>query len=297
MTIRPTKDLCRVTFVSVCLCGVLASIGGCASSPPQHEPTNPRRALGIHSHNDYTRARPLLDALDAGCRSIEVDIWYVNGTLLVGHDEEDLTPDRTLDAMYLAPLAAHIREHNGYVYTDQPEDEPVILLIDIKSDGPSTLPPLTDLLQAYESMLTIVENSETRWGPVQIILSGDRPTAMVEALPRRLLAIDGRPIDLDRNPPATLIPLVSEKWESLFTWNGRGPLPEAERDAVRTYTERAHAQHRLVRFWATPDTPDSWRTLRELGVDLINTDRPQSCAESLAAHQHTDEPASRTQHD
>ena len=30
-----------------------------------------------HSHNDYTRERPLLDALELGFTSIEVDVFFI----------------------------------------------------------------------------------------------------------------------------------------------------------------------------------------------------------------------------
>ena len=41
-----------------------------------------------HSHNDYSRPRPLLDALDAGFCSVEADIFLVDGELLVAHPRQ-----------------------------------------------------------------------------------------------------------------------------------------------------------------------------------------------------------------
>jgi len=39
-----------------------------------------------HSHNDYERGCPLVDALDHGFTSIEADVLYIYGRLYVGHD-------------------------------------------------------------------------------------------------------------------------------------------------------------------------------------------------------------------
>ena len=88
----------------------------------------------------------------------------------------------------------------------------------------------------------------------------------------RRAAIDGRLPDLEGKTPVALIPLISDNWSKLFKWRGQGPLPNEERDKLKTLIERAHAQGRRVRFWGTADLPSVWHELREAGVDLINTD-------------------------
>ena len=37
--------------------------------------------------------------------------------------------------------------------------------------------------------------------------------------------------------------------------------------------KQAHDQGKLVRLWATPDTPEALGFLLSIGVDLVNTDR------------------------
>ena len=83
--------------------------------------------------------------------------------------------------------------------------------------------------------------------------------AELAAEPERLAAVDGRPADLDTNPSPHLVPWVSESWGRLFGWRGRGALPEPEAIRLRDFVQRAHAQGRRVRFWAAPDTEESWR--------------------------------------
>src|SRR3954465_2658854 len=84
-----------------------------------------------HAHNDYEHARPLFDALDRGFGSVEADIYLVDGALLVAHERDSVRADRTLEALYLAPLRALIAARGGRVY---PGRLPLSLLIDVKSD-------------------------------------------------------------------------------------------------------------------------------------------------------------------
>jgi hypothetical protein len=93
----------------------------------------------------------------------------------------------------------------------------------------------------------------------------------------RYAAYDGRLEDLGSGAAATFIPLISDKWISHFFWEGKGDMPERERQKLRDIVETAHKQGRRVRFWATPDDRSQareavWRELVLAGVDLINTD-------------------------
>jgi hypothetical protein len=58
-----------------------------------------------------------------------------------------------------------------------------------------------------------------------------------------------------------------------FRWKGDGPMPEAEREQLRSYVQMAHRQKRKVRFWATPEKPEFWKELVDAEVDLIGTDK------------------------
>ena len=69
------------------------------------------------------------------------------------------------------------------------------------------------------------------------------------------------------------MPWVSERWSAMFRWRGEGPMPEEERAKLRDFVAKAHRRGRLVRFWATPETPALWDELLMAEVDLLNTDR------------------------
>ncbi|MEW4526550.1 phosphatidylinositol-specific phospholipase C/glycerophosphodiester phosphodiesterase family protein [Maioricimonas sp. JC845] len=240
-----------------------------AASAPRQEAT-PKPLPAAHAHNDYRHPRPLLDALDHGFCSVEADIFLVDGQLLVGHDREELRPERTLQRLYLDPLRHRVQANGGRVYENGPT---VTLLIDIKEDGEATWAVLNRVLASYRSMLARVENGEYHPGAVQVVISGDRPKEAIAAESIRYAGIDGRLSDLDSTLPAHLLPLISDRWTSHFRWSGEGEFPAEERGKLQSIVEQAHAAGRRVRFWATPEKPAVWRELSAAGVDHINTDR------------------------
>jgi hypothetical protein len=222
-----------------------------------------------HAHNDYLHNRPLLDALDCGFCSVEADIYLVDGKLLVAHTQSELSPDRTLQSLYLDPLRTRVQKNDGKVHPDGP---PFTLLIDIKSEGKSTYRALHSLLSEYRDMLSFVDAGTQHPGAVTAIVSGNRAIDLIAADTVRLVGIDGRLSDLESESPDHLLPLISDNWTLHFRWRGAGEFPPGERDKLKAIIERAHAKKRRVRFWATPDNASMWAALKDAGVDLINTD-------------------------
>jgi hypothetical protein len=227
-----------------------------------------------HAHNDYEHDRPLYDALDHGFISVEADIYLVNGQLLVAHDEEDLQENLTLQSLYLDPLRERVRQNGGQVYPGGPQ---FTLLIDVKSEAGETYQVLRQVLKEYEEILTTFGSDGQKDGAIIVIISGNRPRDMMASEAIRYAAYDGRLDDLESDAAATLIPLISDKWTSHFVWQGKGDMPERERQKLQDIVETAHRQGQRVRFWATPDNRSQareavWRELVLAGVDLINTD-------------------------
>ncbi len=231
-----------------------------------------------HAHNDYCHERPLLDALDQGFGSVEADIFLVDGQLLVAHNRPDVRPERTLESLYLAPLAERVHANGGRVYRDGPV---VTLLIDFKNDGAATWQVLHETLQRHKEIFTRVEDGRVVEGAVTVVISGDRPLKEIEATSPRYAGIDGRLTDLDSDAPAHLLPLISDHWGRHFKWRGKGSMSEEERQKLRDIVEKVHRRGRRLRFWATPDVEPMWRELYAAGVDLINTDNLAGLAEFL----------------
>lgn len=225
--------------------------------------------LRVHSHNDYEHEHPLFDALSHGFWSMEADVWLTNGQLLVAHDFNKVSPQRTLQSLYLDPLRAFAATNTTLFATAGP----ITLLVDVKSDGTNTWRALRDVFGSYTNLLTRFEAGHIHTNSVVVIISGNRAIPLIASESVRYAAVDGRLPDLDANPSASLFPLVSDNWTKHFKWKGQGALPADEREKLRGLVVKAHAQGRRIRLWATPDLEAGWRELLEAGVDLLNTDR------------------------
>ncbi|MGH3655190.1 MAG: phosphatidylinositol-specific phospholipase C/glycerophosphodiester phosphodiesterase family protein [Micromonosporaceae bacterium] len=261
----------RLFAVLAAAAGILAWYAAPALAAGPHV----RPLARAHAHNDYEHTRPLHDALDHGFTSVEADIYLVGGQLLVGHDPNDLRPDRTLRSLYLDPLAEWVRANHGHVYPASGQQ--LQLLIDIKTNGAATYTALHETLREYRSMMTRYVRGHVQRGAVTAVVSGDRPRELMESQSVRYAFYDGRSSDLGSDAPASFVPLISDNWTKLFTWTGDGEMPAAERQRLRDFVRTAHHNGQRVRFWATPDVPGPqrdaiWRELLAADVDHINTD-------------------------
>jgi glycerophosphoryl diester phosphodiesterase len=230
---------------------------------------DPVPLLHAHAHNDYEHTRPLFDALDCNFGSVEADVYLIDGQLLVAHQRDDVKLGRTLEKLYLDPLRERVRAHGGRVYRGGPT---IVLLVDVKTEAVPTYAALHAVLRNYSDLLTVFRGGVATPGAITVIVSGNRARAEIAAQSVRYAAIDGRPDDLKSNPAASLVPLVSADWNTLFTSRWTGPLPEGDRAALEKIIALTHAQGRQLRFWNTPDRAEVWQTLLAAGVDVIGTD-------------------------
>ena len=230
---------------------------------------DPKPLVNAHAHNDFLHDRPLLDALDHGFGSIEVDVWLIDGKLLVAHDRDKVDPDLTLQKLYLDPLRDRVRKNGGWVYPGGPE---IILLIDIKGNGRLAYPEVRKVLRNYENILTTFTDDSIEIRAVRAIISGSRPKEMLRAYDKHYAAYDGRLGDLESDLSSDFMPLISSNWGGSFKWTGDGRMPEYEREKLRDIVSRAHAKGRKLRFWATPHNETLWKELHDARVDLINAD-------------------------
>ncbi|GAA4458724.1 phosphatidylinositol-specific phospholipase C/glycerophosphodiester phosphodiesterase family protein [Phytohabitans houttuyneae] len=255
--------------------GALVAMAAPAAQAGGHSGRHDKPLARAHAHNDYEHERPLFDALSHGFTSVEADIYLVNGELVVAHDPEDIVPGRTLQKLYLDPLVRRIRANHGTVFRGSRQQ--LQLLVDIKNTGVETYTELHRVLREYRKMLTTYARGKVHQDAVTIVISGDRPRALMESQPVRYAFFDGRGADLGAGAPASFMPLISENWTGVFTWRGVGPMPAGERAFLHQAVATAHANGQRVRFWATPDLPGPerdavWRELVAADVDHINTD-------------------------
>ncbi len=276
----------RAFLIAALTLALLAPAGTALAKPPA-APPNASPLARAHAHNDYEHTRPLFDALDQGFTSVEADIWLVGDKLLIGHDAVDLTPKRTIENLYLKPLADRVRKNHGSVYDKR--SEPFQLLVDIKTEGTSTYTRLDEVLRHYRAMLTRWSSRKVDSGAVSVVISGNRPRALMESQRERFAAYDGRLSDLGSGAPASFIPLISDNWSKNFTWRGVGTMPADERAKLRQIVEVAHGNGQRIRFWETPDVPGPeqeavWRELVAADVDHLNTDHLRELRRFLLAN-------------
>ena len=205
---------------------------------------------------------------------MEADVYLVDGQLLVAHDRDEIRAHRTLQALYLDPLKKRIEQNHGTVYA---QGGRFTLLIDFKSEAESTYAELHRVLSQYKACFTSFTPEGRQERAILAVVSGNRPRATMDAQALRYAGCDGRLSDLNSAASADLVPMISDNWGSHFKWRGQGAMSASEKKKLLDIVRVSHEKGRLVRFWATPDTPSVEReamcnALVSADVDVINTD-------------------------
>jgi hypothetical protein len=127
-------------------------------------------------------------------------------------------------------------------------------------------------LKQYADILTDFHTDSARKKAVTAILSGARATKTIAAEKLRYVGVDGRLDDLKGEINPHLMAARQRSMAGTFRWLGVGPMPMEERQKLEAIARQAKQAGVRLRFWATPESPPFWHTLREIGVDLIGTD-------------------------
>ncbi|KIY45836.1 hypothetical protein FISHEDRAFT_76080 [Fistulina hepatica ATCC 64428] len=258
----------------------------------------------IHSHNDYWRDVPLYTALSYGVSSVEADVWLVNGTLYIGHEESALTVDRTFDSLYIQPLMQIIKGINpNTVFTkdltgvngvwDTSSSTALQLLVDVKTSGNETIQPVIDALEPLRELgfLTTYANDTLTTSAVTVVGTGNTPLWAIQALEKRDIFFDA-PLAALTNTTVTddaggsytnvswstaISPLASTDYGTAVGWDGRSDISETELSKIVKLIDNAHEFGITARFWDTPGWPiyardNIWKTLLENGADWLNAD-------------------------
>ncbi|MBO9154539.1 alkaline phosphatase [Chitinophaga sp. GCM10012297] len=238
----------------------------CFAVPAQAQYTS----ANAHSHNDYLQAAPFEAAFARNFGSIEADVFERNGELYVAHTASEIDSGKTLRSLYLEPLLRKIREKKG-VFGEMKQG--VQLLIDFKTSG---VPTMQALIQQLEKYPEITSNPK-----VQIVISGSRPDASLWKNYPAWILFDGLPHQNYTAEQLERIPLFSDNFRSYTQWNGKGYLVQEDMQKVQAVLNKVHGMSKKFRFWATPDEVNAWKTMINLGVDYINTDKVDALADYL----------------
>lgn len=224
-----------------------------------------------HSHNDYKQTAPFFSAYYAQFGSMEVDVFLEKDDILAAHTKADLVQHRTLEDLYLKPLQAFIQNNHGYVYADSTRK--LLMMLDIKTDAPSTLNKLIVLLQKYPQLV--------KSKSLTIVITGNTPDPSTFSSYPSYIWFTGLLSEQYSKEAMARIAILQDNFLNYSKWKGEGHPPAKDWAKVRSAVIRAHALKKPVRFWNTPDFMDAWGHLTELGVDYINTDSIRSLASFL----------------
>ncbi|KAM3422396.1 hypothetical protein BST61_g2748 [Cercospora zeina] len=269
------------------------------------QPTKNTMPIPCHSHNDYWRDIPLLDAIHAGCTSVEADIWLdeSSGQLDVGHHRVGLSTNHTLQKLYIELILELLDQQNpangsskSGIFPRAP-NQTLTLLLDFKSDPSALLPHVLDEIEALEqrSYLSHCENDHFITGPVTIVATGLIPPQLSsESLgPNRTIFTDlpldtleilpDAPLNTSHAPVATHLcrpdggSYASTSFRSSIGGVTRGGFSATQLAKIRKLVATAHEAGLKARYWDTPAWPTSlrnyvWQTLVDEGVDVLNVD-------------------------
>ncbi|SFU40028.1 alkaline phosphatase [Pustulibacterium marinum] len=216
----------------------------------------------IHSHNDYEQQVPFWNAYAAGARSIEADVILKNNTLYVAHAESEIQETRTMESLYLAPIQKGVAM--GMI-----TEQPLQLLLDIKTDAKKTLKLLVQTLEKYPSVLAQQQ--------ITYVISGNQPEPKKFKDYPEYVQFDYQALEPLTDEEWNHVGMISLNYKRFAGWNGKGRFTKEDLAKVKEVIEKAHSYHKPFRFWATPDSKSAWKAFTDLGVDYINTDMPFQC--------------------
>lgn len=229
--------------------------------------------IKIHSHNDYEQAVPLFNAINQKAWCIEADIFPIGNKLFVAHSKGQIDSAKTLLSMYIRPIDSLFQLNKGSISVDT--SYVPVLMIDIKESPAEAVRLLTDLLSARKKTF------DKKFNPLamQVMLSGERGSVTDWLHYPDYLFIDGRPYESYGPDVLPRVMMISDNYFNYVTLDH----PERKEKLVAAL-EHIHQLHKPARFWAAPDNEQGWKMLKDLGIDIISTNRVAECRAFFQNH-------------
>lgn len=232
---------------------VFLAAAGCFFSAPVHAQTQSR--VMVHSHNDYQQPIPLWNALRHRADFIEIDVFPVNGQLLVAHSRDELKTAPSLESLYLQPLQRLLLDKDTSVVFGKYGR--FSLFIDIKEGPTLVFPLLYQLMQQYPAISQ---------AGIKIVISGDRGPISAWRNAPPYICFDGRPTENYDSITLPRVAMISDSYR-----NHRGRSASGDPD-VAGFVRHANRLGKPARLWGAPDEPEKWQWLVTQGVTILNTD-------------------------
>ncbi|KWU47449.1 hypothetical protein RHOSPDRAFT_23974 [Rhodotorula sp. JG-1b] len=247
------------------------------------------------------RVAEIQNLLQEGATWQAVDIWLSEGDLLVGHDQQGLTPSRTFSTCWVEPLlrifsasvvqVGSLHRRRSSIFSHVKPHTPFQLVIRLRTPASLTFPYVVDALQPLQdaSLLTrYCPNARSSTPGLITVVSSEADGAEMVPLEdlnaiqgERFIYRDASLADLDKvdseegkkfDPQVT--PVAAGELLASTGWDGQGPLTSEIRSRIESQVQRAHAAGLKVRYEKLPQFPVHARehvrsTLQKLGVDYL----------------------------
>lgn len=235
----------------------------------------PKALSFAHAHNDYEKLfrKDFVNAIEAGCSSVEIDVFPYGNKLKVAHVPLFLGIRTDFEKRYLKALDKFIKEEEN-IYAN-PNDK-LILMVDIKRNSERAYLLLKELCKKYEHLLTVrfSDTDYVKEGPLQILLSGAKPYELLYKDSVRYMQLDGGLGDIaNQKFGIELVPRVSTSYRGNFKWRGPGKISEKELEFLRETVRKAKSDGRQLRFWGMPNNLKVLNLMLKEGVHWLNIDR------------------------
>jgi hypothetical protein len=275
----------RCAMVMILFSGMACQPEVCdGDEAPQPSPSVARGDAGFlpygHAHNDYEHDNPLEDAIAAGLHSVEADVWWREGQVVVSHDA--FSSKGRFDDLYLNPLSERIAANNGNVTSD---GLPFTLWVDLKDGSDELANALYGLLDGRAGLSLFGATTTTR--NLTVVLTGDQ--AGKDKLSR--FGNGQRPFTRDSNDFSLAETTTANDGSSptmyaldygrYLGWGGDGDVEEQQRRRLGCLITHAHRDAKQVRFYNVPERPAVWQFLLDGGVDFIGADDITALADYL----------------
>ena len=252
--------------------------------------------IPCHSHNDYLRDHPLIEALHNGCTSVEADIWQRNDMkddLRVGHTSSTLKDDRTLKSLYVDPIVKRLEAVNSGRQLSPAVDAPwkgifltspaqsLVLLIDFKTGDDATWSTLMSALEPLRDggWLSYWDIKKGHFQPGAVTLVASGKATLDEVNGGTVSADKGNPERRDIFLDAPLADLgTTNEYNTMNSFYASTKYESSlNSDKVKAQIAAAKALHLKSRYWGAPDARGSlqqivlWQELLKDDAGIFNT--------------------------
>lgn len=223
---------------------------------------------------------------------MEADVFLVNGTLYVGHEQSALTRTRTFDALYIQPILSVLQRENpaspfvsgatdNGVF-DTASSQTLYLFVDLKTDGATTWPVVVRALEPLRQAgyLTRYNGTAVTSGAVTVIGTGNTPLNQVQGVNNRDYFFDANLALLSTtqaNITREVSPIASTQFSRYIGAINGTTFNSTQLQTLQTQLQIARQKGIGGRYWDTPAFPISkrnavWTELERAGAALLNAD-------------------------